>query len=711
MADNVETSRPVPQYAPMSVTAPVTEPAHRDRLLQKLQLNRDTPDPAFDALTRLAAASLAAPIVLLALGDGERPWIASHVGWDGSALPLPHLWPATTGAFTFHGDGLAFGAGQPVTFGGATVGMLWVMDRVARPLGPAERALLGDLSAMATGVLEQHHDRLVRQEQADHNARLAQALQHSETALADVHRHDSTETRTAQRRLKAVENRFRLLWQTTLDVVIMLDERSRIQFVNPAVEQVFGHTPESLLGEHLAVIQPEYLREPHRRGFQRYLDTGERRIDWRATETVGLHADGSEFPIEVSFSDMDVDGQRVFAACIRDISVRKAGEAAQRAMAEQLRQAQKMESLGVLAGGIAHDFNNVLAGILGNATLALEASTASATAAHLLQIQVGGRRGRELVQQILSFARRQPAVLAVTGLNDLVMESLELLRATLPHGVRLASDLSPTPCHVHADAAQIGQVVLNLCTNALHALHGAPGTITVGTAPVVLAGAAAEHRRVVPGRYARLWVHDDGHGMDDATVARIFEPFFTTKPAGQGTGLGLAVVHGIVGAHGGNIEVTSVEGLGTCFEIHLPLCESGPAASAVAPQPQVPQGAGQHVLYVDDDDVMRVMIQRLLGRLGYRATVCDGADAALALVRGDPSAFDMVVTDFDMPGQSGLQLAGHLLAIRPGLPIVISSGNVTEQMTRDALQAGVRALMHKQHTVEELGQVLARMRA
>jgi CheY-like chemotaxis protein len=199
--------------------------------------------------------------------------------------------------------------------------------------------------------------------------------------------------------------------------------------------------------------------------------------------------------------------------------------------------------------------------------------------------------------------------------------------------------------------------------------------------------------------------------MDDATVARIFEPFFTTKPAGQGTGLGLAVVHGIVGAHGGNIEVTSVEGLGTCFEIHLPLCESGPAVSAVAPQPQVPQGAGQHVLYVDDDDVMRVMIQRLLGRLGYRATVCDGADAALALVRGDPSAFDMVVTDFDMPGQSGLQLAGHLLAIRPGLPIVISSGNVTEQMTRDALQAGVRALMHKQHTVEELGQVLAGMRA
>jgi CheY-like chemotaxis protein len=231
----------------------------------------------------------------------------------------------------------------------------------------------------------------------------------------------------------------------------------------------------------------------------------------------------------------------------------------------------------------------------------------------------------------------------------------------------------------------------------------------VGTEGVALSGADAAQRHLPPGRYVRLRVRDNGHGMSDATAARIFEPFFTTKPAGQGTGLGLAVVHGIVGAHGGSIEVSSQVGQGTVFDIHLPLCGAAPAAKAHSHPVLEPCGTGQRVLYVDDDDVMRVMIKHVLERLGYEATVCDDGPAALLRVREDPRAFDIVVTDFDMPGQSGLQLAEHLLAIRPDLPIVISSGNVTRQMAREALRVGVRTLMHKQHTVEELGNVLTRV--
>lgn len=512
----------------------------------------------------------------------------------------------------------------------------------------------------------------------------------------------------AHQQLRLVEQRFRLLWDTTPDVVVMLDESNTIQFVNPALHKVFGHDPASLVGQDLAVLQPERLREAHRQGFRRYLASGLRRLDWNAVETTGLHAAGHEIPVEISFSDMEVDGRRLFAACIRDISARKAGELRQSELASQLRNAQKMEAIGGLAGGIAHDFNNVLAGMLGNSALALDALDVEHEARpYLDQIQKGGKRGRNLVRQILSFARRQPQALELCDMNRLIEDNLSLLRTTVPEGVELKVVLAHTNCCIEADPTQIGQVLSNLVTNAWQALRDSPKVVEIGVEALAMGRHAAPQLKLSTSSYVHLWVRDFGHGMDRTTAARVFEPFFTTKPQSEGTGLGLAVVHGIVGAHGGEITVESELGRGSVFHVYLPIAASAKGSAAPSPPTELaPRGAGQHVLYVDDDEVMTVLVERLLQRLGYRATVLQSSHAALALVANDPLAFDLVLTDFDMPGLTGLQLAERLSFLRPSLPVVVSTGHLTDEIRDRAAVLGIKALLQKEHTVEELGDVL-----
>ena len=417
-----------------------------------------------------------------------------------------------------------------------------------------------------------------------------------------------------------------------------------------------------------------------------------------------------------------------------------------------------MEAIGTLAGGIAHDFNNILGAILGNVALARNDLPAGHTALKSLdQIGKGGARARSLVQQILTFSRRQPHELVHQPLRPLVEEALALLRATLPARVSLEAVLSEAPIYLNADATQIQQVVMNLCTNAWHALQDNPGCITVGLDEVLLDAAAALAAGAWgPGRYAHLWVRDTGSGIDGLTRARIFEPFFSTKPVGAGTGLGLAVVHGIVAAHQGAISVDSAVGLGATFHLYFPvrkhlvaaealvagagartgvdkgaaaaateagagavagagaLAEAGEGAAASAPTPVLTPpaalpGAGPHVLYVDDDEVMLLVVERLLQRAGFRVSCCQNASAALALLRAAPHAVDIVVTDFNMPTRSGLDLAEALAQVRADLPVVISSGYLSDELRSGAERLGVRHLLPKQDTAEELAGLLHRV--
>jgi CheY-like chemotaxis protein len=249
---------------------------------------------------------------------------------------------------------------------------------------------------------------------------------------------------------------------------------------------------------------------------------------------------------------------------------------------------------------------------------------------------------------------------------------------------------------------------MNLCTNAWHSLGGKPGRIAVALAAVELDIGAARHlgAGLTPGAYARLSVQDNGRGMDAETRARIFEPFFTTKPVGEGTGLGLAVAHGIISAHGGVIRVQTTQGQGSTFEIYLPRSASTAHADRPMPLAVAHRGHGESVLYVDDDDVMMVMVERLLQRLGYAVTCLHDPAQAIEAVRAAPRAFDIVVTDLNMPELSGLDVARAMQRIRADLPVIISSGNLPDQLQNEARQAGVRALVHKQYTLEELGAVI-----
>jgi PAS domain S-box-containing protein len=416
------------------------------------------------------------------------------------------------------------------------------------------------------------------------------------------------------------------------------------------------------------------------------------------------------FNVRERIYQRDANGNpEVLFGIMQDITTAKQAEATRRALESQLRESQKMEAIGTLAGGIAHDFNNILAAILGNTTLAKQAINDLATVHTCLQeIETAGKRARQLVQQILTFSRRETRSLSAQALQPLVAEALALLRVTLPAGTAIEVTLSEEPLLVRADPTQIEQVLMNLFTNACHALSDSQGEIRVRLDAAEFA-LDDPHGNAVTQRCARLSVTDDGQGMDADTQARIFEPFFTTKEGSQGTGLGLAVVHGIVHVHGGKIVVTSKPGEGSTFEVFLPLT-TDVASPSTAPQViATPRGQGERILYVDDDAALVFLVERLLGAQGYVVTGIKNSEDALQLIRSDPYAFDLVVTDYNMPGASGLDIFKALANVRADLPVILTSGFIDERLRERAVALGVQHIVHKPNTVEELCQTIQAM--
>lgn len=407
------------------------------------------------------------------------------------------------------------------------------------------------------------------------------------------------------------------------------------------------------------------------------------------------------------------DGRAVkLTGVMQDITEQKQAEAARLELESQLREAQRIESLGTLAGGIAHDFNNILGAIMGNVVLASEELGPAHPARESLdEIGRSSVRARELINQILAFSRRQAQQLVNQPLQPVIEETIRLLRATLPASVHF--DLPPVPETLCAriDATQLTQVLINLCTNAWHAMKDGAGHIGITLDEVECdddPGADAD--APPPGRYVRIRVRDDGCGMDAATQARAFEPFFTTKPVGSGTGLGLAVVHGIVKAHHGAISVTSAIGTGSVFEVLLPAVDGAAPAAIAPPAPAAgATGNGRHVLYLDDDESMVLMVTRFLRKRGFRVSGFEVAADALAALAADPDDFDLVVTDFNMPKASGLDVARAIAQIRPALPVVITTGYISEALRDGARRAGVRELLYKPNSVEELAASISRL--
>lgn len=371
----------------------------------------------------------------------------------------------------------------------------------------------------------------------------------------------------------------------------------------------------------------------------------------------------------------------------------------------QLRHLQKMEALGTLAGGIAHDFNNLLMAIGGNLELALADVNEEEKRTHLGEIRKAHLRAVDLVKQILVFSRRRQATQRkVISLASIVSEASQLLRASLPSMIEIRVTTAPGVHSVSADASQIHQVVMNLGTNAGHAMAAKGGTLSLDVDGVILDGATDSRLAALkPGPYARLTVRDTGTGMSRELLDRLFEPFFTTKGRG-GTGLGLSVVHGIIRDHEGAITVDSEVGHGTSFAVYLPSADAadqtGPAEADATLR-----GAGELILYVDDDEAIVFMMERMLRWLGYECLGFTDADAALQAFRSNPESFAAVVTDLSMPRMTGPELARVLRAIRPTLPIAISSGYGSEEVTPEACGGPVLRI-HKPASPAEISQVL-----
>ena len=505
---------------------------------------------------------------------------------------------------------------------------------------------------------------------------------------------DITDRHRADMARAASDERYRVIADAASDAIITIDTESRILVVNPAVERVFGYRPDELVGRSLTLLMPEYLRRVHEAAFKRYLETGVRHLNWAAVELPGLHRDGHEVPVEVSFGESRGPGGHTFTAILRDISERRAAEAALRRSEQQLLQAQKMEAVGRLAGGIAHDFNNLLTVITGSVHYLLRRHPAgSPDHADLEAIRDATERASALTDQLLAFSRRQVLQPVELDLNAVVRRTEALLSRLLGKNIHIVLGLDDELGTVKGDPTQLEQVLLNLAINARDAMPEG-GTLRFETRNVTVNGDyASTHLGLEPGQYVMLAVTDTGHGMDPVTRAQIFEPFFTTKEAGKGTGLGLATVYGIVKQSGGSIYVYSEPGHGTTFKVYLPII--GFAATADE-EPDRGRGAAPHgevVLLAEDRADVRRFTARVLRECGYAVLEADSGEAALALARDHAGPIHVLLSDAVMPEMNGKLLAERLRAARPGLRVVFMSGYTDDAVReRNVVEAGITFL-------------------
>jgi PAS domain S-box-containing protein len=515
---------------------------------------------------------------------------------------------------------------------------------------------------------------------------ISHTLRFARRAAALVVAQDVTARLRTERDLAASEARKAGMLEAALDAIVAIDHGGRITDFNPAAERTFGYRDEDVLGRPLAeTIIPSGLRDRHRAAFERYLETEQPTILGRRLELTGLHADGHEFPLELTVYRVPIDGPPVFSAFIRDLT-------RARQLEEQLLQAQKMESVGRLAGGIAHDFNNLLTAINGYARLSLEEPELSADVRDaLVQITAAADRATELTSQLLAFSRRQVMQPVSLHLGTRVEDIAPMLRRLLGEDVELITRAAPELGHVLVDPGQLTQVILNLAVNARDAMPRG-GTLTIEVDNVELdADYAAGHAEVEPGPYVVLSVTDNGVGMDEATRSRLFEPFFTTKELGKGTGLGLATVYGIVKQSGGHIWAYSEPDHGTVFKIYLPRVEA--VAPVAAERPAAPRSGGrgtETVLVVEDDSAVRRFIQVVLEGRGYRVIAATSAHDALEHVARRSEPIDLLITDIVMPGMSGVELASRVSELAPGLKVLFASGYTENTIVHHGvLDAGV----------------------
>ncbi len=517
---------------------------------------------------------------------------------------------------------------------------------------------------------------------------------------------DVSERKQTEKSVLQSEKRFRALFNSISDLIYTHDLKGRFISLNPAMEKLFGYEHDELIGTKASdIMKPEFAY-----AFESdYLEPLKMQ-GYHEGVTIYFKKNGEKSYIEYHSTMVHPDnGEPYISGTGRDVTERILSQRKVKKLQEQLTQALKMEAIGTLAGGIAHDFNNILFPMFGYLEMMLEdVPKDNPLRGHLVEVFNGAKRARDLIKQILTFSRQSDHERKPLETQRVIREALKLIKSSLPTTIEIRKDIQKDCGLVLAESTQIHQILMNLCTNAYHAMEATGGKLTITLKEVELAAEDLKDPAMIPGLYVCLTVADTGPGMEQSIIDRIFDPYFTTKEEGKGSGLGLAVIHGIVKNHGGYISVYSEPGRGAEFKVYLPVIKKQKETAKVETDTPIQKGT-ERILLVDDQGIIVDIERQMLERLGYHITARTSSIEALEAFRANPDKFDLVITDMTMPNMTGDKLAGEMIKIRPHIPIILCTG-FSEMISKEGAESlGLKGFLMKPVVLKELSSVIRKV--
>lgn len=516
---------------------------------------------------------------------------------------------------------------------------------------------------------------------------------------------DITERKEMDEKLRETEKKYRELTESLPQVIFEVDSKGDLVYLNHRGYELFGYTPEDLNGGFS--VREAFIPEDRERiAGDILINVQGRRLGRQ--EYTAVNKNGDRFPVSVHANRVLRDQTAIgVRGILIDLTQIRGAEEEKKKLEIQLQQAQKMEAIGALAGGIAHDFNNILSAIIGFTELAMFGEGAEHCAPELNEALKAANRAKDLVKQILAFSRQTDEERMPVRVALVVKEAMKFLRATIPATIEIKARINEKSGAVFANSVEVHQIIMNLCTNAQHAIGGQAGLLEVEVQDADIDHLQDNDRiDLHAGPYVRISIKDTGGGMAPEVINRIFDPYFTTKEKGVGTGLGLAVVHGIVKKYGGAVTVESELGKGSCFHIYLPKAANSDPTQVEHPEPV--RGGSERILFVDDEKMLVDIGKLALQRLGYDVVSRTSPLEALELFKAKPHHFDLVITDQTMPGMTGDALARELMRLQPGLPVIICTG-YSQTVDRDrARKIGIKAFVMKPILINDLAAAVSK---